>query len=93
MPASTKERTIEGPEDPIASPMTTKMPVPMIAPRPSAVRSPSPTTRLSDWPFSWVSRTRTSVGLTAKGPPRLAVVAMVEAPRRWGSRPKGSAGA
>jgi hypothetical protein len=38
-PARTKARTIDGPEVVIASPMITKMPVPMIAPRPSAVRS------------------------------------------------------
>ena len=70
MPARTNEKMINGPEDAIASPITTKMPVPMIAPRPSAVRSPRPTTRLSDWPFSSVSRTSTSVGFVANGPRR-----------------------
>ena len=70
MPASTNERTIDGPEDAIASPITTKMPVPMIAPSPSAVRSPRPTTRLRLAPFSSVSRTTTSVGFVANGPRR-----------------------
>ena len=37
---------IAGPASPIASPITTKMPVPMIAPRPSAVRSSAPTDAL-----------------------------------------------
>ena len=46
-PASTNETTIDGPDSPIASPMITKMPVPMIAPMPSAVRSSTPTARLS----------------------------------------------
>ena len=36
-----------GPDLPIASPMITKMPVPMIAPMPSAVRSSVPTARLN----------------------------------------------
>src|SRR3954447_11511990 len=61
---------IAGPESPIASPMTTKMPVPMIAPRPSAVRSRRPTTRASDAPFSSVSRTSASVSLVANRPLR-----------------------
>ena len=61
---------IAGPESPIASPMTTKMPVPMMAPRPSAVRSSRPTTRASDAPFSSVSRTSVSVSLVAKRPLR-----------------------
>ena len=70
MPARTKDRMIAGPESPIASPMTTKMPVPMMAPRPSAVRSSRPTTRCSDAPFSSVSRTSASVSLVAKRPLR-----------------------
>src|SRR3954463_5123797 len=69
-PASRNERMIAGPESPIASPMTTKMPVPMIAPSPSAVRSSRPTTRLSDAPFSSVSRTSAAVSLVAKRPLR-----------------------
>ena len=69
-PARTNDRTIDGPEEAIASPITTKMPVPMIAPSPSAVRSPSPTTRLRLAPFASVSRASTSVGLVAKGPRR-----------------------
>ena len=36
-----------GPASPIASPRMTKIPVPMIAPMPSAVRSKRPTARLS----------------------------------------------
>ena len=48
-------REDEGEDDrraglPIASPMITKIPVPMIAPSPSADRSRSPTTRLADDP-------------------------------------------
>ena len=70
MPASMKERTIDGPEVVIASPMITKMPVPMIAPRPSAVRSRAPTARLSWVSLSSVSLTRTSIGLVAKRPLR-----------------------
>src|SRR3954470_3835954 len=64
--------TIDGPESPIASPMITKIPVPMIAPMPSAVRSSTPTARLS--PSSpLVSRARCSVGLRANGPGRVAL--------------------
>ena len=63
-----KDRTIDGPEVVIASPMITKMPVPMIAPRPSAVRSSAPTARLSCVSLSWVCLTRTSIGLVAKTP-------------------------
>src|SRR3982750_3160017 len=68
--------TIDGPERAIASPMITKMPVPMIAPMPSAVRSSTPTARFS--PSSpLVSRARCSVGLRAKSPGG-AVVAIVD---------------
>src|SRR3954465_12361486 len=67
--------TIDGPESEIASPMMTKMPVPMIAPMPSAVRSRTPTARLSPASSSDVSRMRCSVGLRAKSPGR-AVVAI-----------------
>src|SRR3954462_8025883 len=68
--------TIDGPDRAIASPMITKMPVPMIAPMPSAVRSSTPTARFS--PSSpLVSRARCSVGLRAKSPGR-AVAAIVD---------------
>jgi hypothetical protein len=43
-----------GPESPIASPMITKIPVPITAPIPSAVRSSVPTARFSfDSSASW----------------------------------------
>ena len=65
-PASANERTIAGPESPIASPMITKMPVPMIAPIPSAVRSSTPIDfRSFDFP---ATSSRLSVDLTASGP-------------------------
>src|SRR4051812_34013339 len=66
-PARANDRTIDGPASPIASPMMTKMPVPMIAPMPRAVRSRTPTAR---WrPSSpLVSRARYSTGLRANGP-------------------------
>jgi hypothetical protein len=73
-PASAKDRTIDGPESAIASPMITKMPVPMIAPMPSAVRSSAPTARFSPSSLP-ASRTSVSVGLRAKGP-RCVAVAM-----------------
>src|SRR3954454_597928 len=57
-----------GPERLIASPMITKMPVPMMAPRPIAVRLSAPTARRRP-PPSPVSATSCSVGLRAKGPP------------------------
>jgi hypothetical protein len=44
-PASTKDSTIRGPESAIASPMMTKIPVPITAPMPRAVRSSAPTAR------------------------------------------------
>src|SRR3954468_20935100 len=64
----TNEKMIDGPASPIASPMTTKMPVPMMAPRPSAVRSSTPTARWSWWPCSSVSPTSASTGLVMKNP-------------------------
>src|SRR3954463_3689420 len=71
-PASANEMTIDGPEREIASPMITKMPVPMMAPMPSAVRSSTPTARFR--PSSpLVSRARYAVGLRANGPGRVAV--------------------
>src|SRR4051812_40445408 len=71
-PARMKERMIAGPESPIASPRITKMPVPMTAPMPSAVRSSRPTARLSELLSSWVSATSLSTGLVSKRPPRCA---------------------
>src|SRR4051794_9228426 len=71
MPASRKLRMIAGPESPIASPRITKMPVPMIAPMPSAVRSSSPTARRS-WPASTsVSATSRSTGFVANRAPAI----------------------
>ena len=61
---------IAGPDLPIASPMMTKIPVPMIAPMPSAVRSRAPTDRDSERALSSVSATTASVGLTPKRPPK-----------------------
>src|SRR5690349_11277300 len=75
-PARTKERMIAGPESPIASPRITKMPVPMTAPMPSAVRSSRPTARLSELPDSSVSATRRSTGLVSKRPPCRVTVPM-----------------
>src|SRR4051795_8667391 len=69
-PARTKDRMIAGPESPIASPRITKMPVPMTAPMPSAVRSSSPTARRSWLLASCVSATSRSTGLVSKRPPR-----------------------
>src|SRR5689334_6844464 len=74
-PASTNERTIDGPVLPIASPTITKMPVPMTAPIPSAVRSSSPTARFSALPRSSVSPTSCLGLLRANGPGR-EIVAM-----------------
>ena len=67
IPARANERTIAGPARPIASPMMTKIPVPMIAPIPSAVRSSAPTER---WSPVWSSASGTSwsVGLRANVP-------------------------
>jgi hypothetical protein len=70
-PASTNEITIAGPDSAIASPMITKIPVPMIAPIPRAVRSSAPTERLRRVP-SAVSRS-CSVGFVANGPGRAVV--------------------
>ncbi|MNX82447.1 hypothetical protein D3C86_1141770 [compost metagenome] len=56
MPAKMKERMIPGPAHLAAAvPVMTKMPVPMIAPMPSAVKSRAPRTRLR--PESWNSPT------------------------------------
>jgi hypothetical protein len=46
-PASTNDRITAGPASATPTPTTMKMPVPMIAPTPSAVRSSAPTDRLS----------------------------------------------
>src|SRR4051794_28349679 len=66
MPASANETTIAGPESPMPSASTTKMPVPMIAPTPKAVRSSAPTAFLRVWPSSLVSATSSSVLLRAQ---------------------------
>src|SRR4051812_12128613 len=79
-PARTKERMIAGPESPIASPRITKMPVPMTAPMPSAVRSSRPTARFRELLASSVSATSLSTGLVSKRPPRRADAPM-SAPR------------
>src|SRR5437868_2514382 len=65
---------IDGPAWPIASPMMTKIPVPMTAPMPRAVRSRTPTARLSPCSGSAVaSRMSASWDLRAKGPGRATV--------------------
>jgi hypothetical protein len=80
-PASANETMIDGPASPIASPMMTKIPVPMTAPIPRAVRSRTPTARLSPCSGSAsVSRMRTSVGLRAITPARVAVAMEVACP-------------
>src|SRR3954451_12348517 len=66
MPASANETTIAGPESPMPSASTTKMPVPMIAPTPKAVRSRAPTAFLRVWPSSLVSAISSSVLLRAQ---------------------------
>src|SRR3954471_3245411 len=60
-----------GPLRPTASPMITKMPVPMMAPRPSAVRLTAPTA-LRRPPPSPVSASSCSAGLRAQGPRAVA---------------------
>src|SRR5215218_715781 len=67
IPARANDRMIDGPVRPTASPMITKMPVPMTAPSPREVRSRRPTARLreprpSD---SSVLATRSSADLVA----------------------------
>ena len=80
-PASTNDSTIAGPESPIASPMMTKMPVPMIAPTPSAVRSSAPTERRSRVPSA--ASSSCSLGLVTKAPGRATVaIALPRYPRR-----------
>src|SRR3954453_9165644 len=70
-PARMKETMIAGPASPIASPMITKMPVPMMAPSPSAVRSSAPTARCSLCSESSVSATSASTGLVLNSPSRV----------------------
>src|SRR5919109_3275263 len=65
-----------GPARLAPSPMTTKIPVPMIAPTPSAVRSRAPTARLRVWCSSPDSAMRTSVLLVMNGPTWRAVTAI-----------------
>src|SRR5207244_457194 len=68
MPASTIERTIAGPAcSAAASPVSTKMPVPMIAPMPRVTRLTGPSTRLSEWsPVCAASAVNCSIDLVAK---------------------------
>ena len=64
------EKITAGPAIPMPSPMITKMPVPITAPTPSAVRSSAPTARLrcpSSSPVR-VSAINRSWSLTANGP-------------------------
>src|SRR3954453_16227369 len=70
-PARMKETMIAGPASPIASPMITKMPVPMMAPSPSAVRSSAPTARSSWCSASSVSPTSASTGFVTNSPWRV----------------------
>src|SRR5436309_6049435 len=66
MPATTKERIRPGPAlSCAASPVSTKMPAPMMAPTPRAVRLTGPSTRRSRCSPS-ISASRTATGLTAK---------------------------
>src|SRR3954454_4972309 len=65
--ASTKDRMTAGPAVTAPSPITTKMPVPMIAPTPIAVSPTGPTERLS--PASpWVSETRSDASRVDQRP-------------------------
>src|SRR5207245_1394698 len=66
IPATTKERMRPGPAlSCAASPVSTKMPAPMMAPTPRAVRLTGPSTRRSRFSPS-ISASSTSTGLTAK---------------------------
>src|SRR5438093_8548657 len=66
MPATTNERMSPGPAlSWAASPVSTKMPAPMMAPTPRAVRLTGPSTRRSRCSPS-ISESRTATGLTAK---------------------------
>src|SRR5262245_49390927 len=73
MPAITIEMTIAGPALAAAVwPLSTKMPVPMIAPMPRATRLSEPRTRRRPWPACEVA-TSWSIGLVVNRPiaPRL----------------------
>lgn len=73
-PASENERITAGPDTPIASPMITKMLAPMIAPRPSAVRSKAPISRFSEASRFLVSASSASIGLRANGPRSIVAI-------------------
>src|SRR5688572_24983363 len=61
IPATTIDSTTAGPACAAAAwPVSTKMPVPMMAPIPRSVRSTGPSTRLSGW-----ARSTGSIGLVA----------------------------
>src|SRR3954452_4624437 len=81
-PARRNDRMIAGPESPIASPMITKMPVPMIAPSPSAVRSRVPTDRFR--PCSDVASPAEPVGLRVNRPPGVGAAVAIQ--RRYPAR-------
>src|SRR5437660_4625691 len=68
MPASTIESTIAGPACcAAASPVSTKMPVPMMAPMPSVTRLRGPSTRLSECsPVAAASAFSCSIDFVAK---------------------------
>ena len=66
--ARTNDRMTAGPAMPAPSPMTTKMPVPMMAPTPIAVSWVAPTARLSSCPVSDVSVTSDETSRTANMP-------------------------
>src|SRR5215203_913860 len=53
--ASANDKITAGPAIAAPSPITTKIPVPMMAPTPIAVSCHEPTARLSSWPVSCVS--------------------------------------
>src|SRR3954447_21915568 len=98
--ASTKDRMTAGPATFAPSPITTKMPVPMIAPTPMAVSCVAPTDFLSPWPSSVVSVTRDPTSLIANipgfrpdvvamlGPPSTQAAAAPCPPRWLPSRPR-----
>ena len=69
-PASMKAMTIDGPDVVIASPMITKMPVPMMAPRPERGQVERADGAAQLGSFSWVSSTSRSIGLVANIPLR-----------------------
>ena len=85
-PASENDRITAGPETPIASPMITKMLAPMIAPRPSAVRSNAPISRFSEASLYFVSASSASIDLRAKGPRSVAAISLLPTLGSWAAR-------